>query len=166
MGIEVFLVELQGGIASYEEATEVVCKLPHIKPDPDGGWMPESTYYVFRDGAHTIEMELMSVPVKLMCRFTLCHPPSVDAVFVRFVRELATRLGMEVKIRENVCPEHERAFSANDFAEFSAIIPGYIAARRAEFVAQFGDKQLGASSTELFQEIILPQCEPWIKQPT
>ena len=159
MGMEVFLVELRGGKASPEEAKEALRKLPNVKPDPDGGWMSGSTYYVFRDGVHTIEMELMAAPVKLMCRFTLCHPPSVDAVFLRLVHELMTRLGMKVTIRKNVRPEHAHAFSLNDFAEFSAIIPGYIATCRADFVAQFGDKQLGASSRELFQEIILPQCK-------
>jgi hypothetical protein len=166
MGFEVFLVELHGTRANFDEAKEAIRKLAHVEPDPDGGFMPGATYYVFRDGAHTIEMELMAAPVRLSCRFTLCHPPSVDAVFLNLVRELMTRLGMQVTIRENVSPEHAHSFTVNTFAEFSEIVLHYIAARRAEWIADFGDKQKGASSKEQFEEFILPQCQPMIEQPT
>jgi hypothetical protein len=166
MGMEVFLVELHGGNARYEAANEIVRSVSNVKPDPDGGWFPGSTYYVFRDAKHTIEMELADAPVKLMCRFTLCHPPSVDTVFLTLVRELMERLGMEVKIREHIRPEHQHSFSVDEFAEFSTIVRGYMAICRAGWIATFGDRQLGASSKEQFEEIILPMCRPQIEQPT
>jgi hypothetical protein len=166
MGMEVFLIELHGGPSSYGEAKEIVHGMSNVYPDPEGGWFPGSTYYVFRDGTHTIEMELADAPVKLMCRFTLCHPPSVDAVFLTLVRELMLRLGMKVKILENIRPEHERFFSLQEFAEFSAIVRDPIATCRAGWIATFGDRQLGASSKEQFEEIILPVCKPQIEQPT
>jgi hypothetical protein len=166
MGFEVFLVELRGTRASYAEANKAVRKLSHVKPDPDGGFMPGATYYAFHDDAHTIEMELMDVPIRLSCRFTLCHPPSVDAVFLSLVRELMSQLGMKVTIRDDVRPEHAHAFSLNEFEEFSAIVLGYIAARRAEWIAAFGDKPMGVSTNEVHRRLILPQCQPRIEQPT
>ena len=127
MGFEVFLVELRGGTATYKEANEAVRKLSHVKPDADGGFMPGATYYVFRDGIHTIEMELMDVPVRLSCRFTFCHPPSVDAVFLSLVRQLMSQLGMEVTIRDDVRPEHgtlSRSISLKSSRRLSwAILP-------------------------------------------
>src|SRR5438128_1350182 len=133
MGFETFRVELHDGRSHYDEANGTLRKLSHVRPDADSLPLKGSTFYVFDDGEHTIEMELMDSPVRLSCRFTLCHPSSVDAVFLRLVRDLMSRLGMEVTIRDHVRPEHERAFSVDVFAEFSTIVLGGIADRRAEW---------------------------------
>jgi hypothetical protein len=166
MGFEAFRVELRGGSANYREADEVVRKLPHIKPDPDSVRVEGSTLYVMDDGRHAIEIELMDSPVRLSCRFTLCHPPSVDAVFLGLIRELMTRLGMEAKICDDVSPEHSRAFSIRELPELSAISADYIAARRAEWIAAFGDEPLAATTNEVHRHVILPRCQPGIEQPT
>jgi hypothetical protein len=166
MAFEAFRVELRGGSATYGEAQEAIRKLPHIKPDQHSLSMPGSTYYVIDDGQHTIELELMDSPVRLSCRFTLCHPPSVDAVFLDLVRAMAIRLGMTTTICDDVRPEHSHAFSRNEFAEFSAVTSGYIAARRAEWIAAFGDEPLAATTNEVYQRLVLPRCHPGIEQPT
>src|SRR5262245_20235911 len=132
MGFEAFRVELRGGMAQYEEVDEAVRKLPHIKPDQHSVPRQGSSFYLLDDGQHAIELELMDSPVRLSCRFTLCHPPSVDAAFLELIRELMSHLGMEVKICDDVLPEHSRSFSLKEFAEFSAVTSRYIAARRAE----------------------------------
>jgi hypothetical protein len=112
------------------------------------------------DGQHLLEVELLDAPVRLSCRFTLCHPPSVDAAFLGFVRELMVNLGMEAKICDDVRPEHAQAFSLDRYAEFSAVTSGYLAARRAEWITAFGTKQLAATTNEVYERIILPQCQP------
>jgi hypothetical protein len=166
VGFEAFRVELRGGRATYGEVDEAVRRLPHIEPDRHSVPTQGSTFYVMDEGQHAIELELMDSPVRLSCRFTLCHPPSVDAVFLGLVRELMIRLGMGAKICDDVRPEHSRAFSLNEFAEFSAITSRYIAARRAEWIAAFGDQPLAATTNEVYQRIILPRCQPGIEQPT
>lgn len=166
MGFEAFRVELRGGRAKYGEADEAVQKLPHTKPDQHSVPMQGSTFYVIDDGQHAIELELMDSPVRLSCRFTLCHPPSVDSVFLGLVRELMIRLGMEAKICDDVRPEHSRSFSLHEFAEFSAITSRSIAARRTEWIAAFGDDPMAARTNEVYQRIILPRCQPGIEQPT
>jgi hypothetical protein len=165
MGFEAFRVELRGGRAKYGVADEAVQKLPHIKPDQHSGPMEGSTFYILDDGQHVIEIELMDAPVRLSCRFTLCHPPSVDSVFLALLRELMIQLGMEAKIRDDVRPEHSRSFSLSEFAGFSAIISRYIAARRSEWIAAFGDEPMAAATSEVYQRVILPRCEPEIEQP-
>jgi hypothetical protein len=166
MGFEAFRVELRGGSTSYGEAEEAIRKLPHSKPDQDSVPMQGSAFYVIDDGQHAIELELMDSPVRLSCRFTLCHPPSVDTAFLGLVRELMIRLGMEAKIGADVRPEHSHPFSPNDFGEFAAIACRYIAARRTEWLAEFGDAPLAATTNEVYQRVILPRCQPGIEQPT
>lgn len=165
MGFDSFRVELRGGHASPREANEAVQQLPHAHSDSQSIPVPGSTYYLIEDGQHVLEVECLDSPVRLSCRFTLCHPPSVDSAFLGLLRDLMTRLGMEVKVRDDVRPEHSRPFSLDEFAEFSAVASRYIAARRAEWVAAFGDEPLAATTPEVFRRVILPRCQPAIAGP-
>src|SRR3954463_9065987 len=119
MGFESFRVELHGGSASYGDADTAVRELPHVRPDRHSVPLPGSTYYLFDDGRHVFELELKDSPVRLSCRFTLCHPPSVDAALLGLMRDLMARLGTEVTICDDVRPDHARPFSLPEFAEFS-----------------------------------------------
>jgi hypothetical protein len=166
MGFESFRVELCGGQADHAEADATVRRLPHVRLDPEAVLMPGSTCYLRDDGHHVIEVELRDAPVRLSCRFALCHPPSVDAVFLAFARDLMAKLGMEARICEEVRPEHAGAFALSEFTNFSAITARSIAVRRAEWVAAFGTALLAATTREAYRRIILPRCQPGIKQPT
>lgn len=166
MGFEAFRVELRGGQAQFSDVDEVVRTLPHLKPDPDSIPMKGSTFYVMDDGQHSIELEVMDSPVRLSCRFTLCHPPSVDLAFLDLVRELMSRLGTEVKICDDVHAAHSRSFPLVEFPDFMAVTRHYIAARRAEWIAAFGDHPMAATTNEIYQRIILPRCQTGIQQPT
>jgi hypothetical protein len=166
MGFEHFRIELCGGRAGYRGADEAVRKLPCVKPDSHSVPIQRSTFYVIADGRHAIELKLMDSPVRLSCRFTLCHPASVDSAFLSLVQGLLLRLGMEARICDDVRPEDSRSFSLAEFADFAAIASRYIAARRAERIAAFGDEPMAATTNEVYQRVILPRCEPGVKQPT
>jgi hypothetical protein len=165
MGFETFRVELRGGGKDYREANEVVQKLAHIRLDQDSSPMQGSTFYVFDDGRHAIELELKDAPVRLSCRFTLCHPPSVDSAFLNLLRELLRQLGMEATICDDVRPKEAHGFSVVQFEEFSAITCRLIATRRAEWIKAFGDERLAATTNEVYRRIILPRCQPGIEPP-
>ncbi len=165
MGFEAFRIELRGGKAKPSEAEAAIQKQPNIKPDQDSIAMKGSTFYVMDDGQHAIELELMDSPVRVSCRFTLCHPLSVDAAFLGLVRELMRQLGMEATICDDVRPEHSRSYALAEFADFAVVTSRYIAVRRAEWIAAFGDEPLAATTNAVFQRIILPQCQPGIEQP-
>lgn len=166
MGFEAFRVELGGGDAGYGQADEIVRKLPSVRPDRDSVPLRGSTFYVIDDGRHVIELELMDSPVRLSCRFTLCHPPSVDSAFLGLVRELMIRLGMKAKVCDDVRPEDSRPFPLQEFAEFAAVASRRIAARRAEWVTAFGDDPAAATMNEVYERIILPRCQSKVVQPT
>jgi len=160
MGFETFRVELRGGPATFAQADSTIRQLPHVQPDQDSIRSPGSAYYTVEDGAHVIEIEVADTPVKVSCRFTLCHPPTVDAAFLGLVQEVQGRLGMEAAICDDVRPEDARWYSAAQFSEFASAVSGYIAARRAEWTANFGATQLAAKTPEVYAKIILPKCVP------
>jgi hypothetical protein len=166
MGFEAFRVELRGRRAQYSDVDAAIQKLPSVKPDEPSIPMQGSTFYVVDDGQHILELELLDAPVRISCRFTLCHPPSVDAAFLTLVRELLLQLGMQVRICDDVRPEHARSFSLAEFAEFSSLTSCSIAARRTEWRAAFGDEALAVSTNDVYQRLILPRCQPGIEQPT
>jgi hypothetical protein len=165
MGFETFRVELRGGPATYREVNEAVQQLPHARPDQQSLPMKGSAYYLIEDGLHVLEVEVMDAPVKMSCRFTLCHPASVDLVFLGVLRGLMGRLGMEAKIRDAVHPAHSRSYSPPEFADFAAITRHYVAARRAEWIAAFGHEALAATTNEVYERVILPRCQPGVGQP-
>jgi hypothetical protein len=166
MGFESFRVELRGARASYREVDETLRGFPHIRLDRDAVLTPRSTCYRRDDGQHVFEIELLDEPVRLSCRFTLCHPASVDSGFLAFVHDLMVRFGMTAKICDDVRAEHAGSFSLKEFATFSAITERSIAVRRAEWIAAFGSAPLAATTNEVHQQLILPRCQPGIGQPT
>jgi hypothetical protein len=160
MGLESFRVELRGGQATYPEVEEAIRALPHVRPDPQAVLTPGSACYVVDDGRHVIEVELLGPPVRLSCRFTLCHPPSIDPAFLGFVRELMARLGMEARVCDDVPPEQAHPFSVACYEEFAALALRCIAARRAEWREAFGADQAAATTREAHERFILPHCQP------
>ena len=164
MGFESFQVVLSGGRASLAETDETIRKLPHMRLDPLSILVPGSICYCMETGQHVVELELTASPVTLSCRFTLCHPDSVDKTFLGLLRVLMAGLGMEAKICDDVRPEHEHSFPLTQFEEFSAATVGYITSRRKEWINAFGPARLAASTIECYQRIILPRCQPGVLQ--
>jgi hypothetical protein len=159
MGFEAFRVELRGGPSTYRDVDEAVRQLPNARPDQQSLPMKGSAYYLIRDRSHVFEVEVMDGPVRVSCRFTLCHPASVDGAFLGLVRELMSRLGMEATICDDVQPSHSRSYALAQFADFAATARHYIAARRAEWVAAFGDQPLAATTNEVYERVIMPRCQ-------
>jgi hypothetical protein len=158
MGFESFRVELRGGRKTYRGASEAIRDLDHLTIDPDSIRTSGSMFFLLNDGNHVVEIELMDSPVKLSCRFTLCHPPSIDSVFLGLVRQLMSQLGMEARICDDVPPEHARSFSVNEFDDFSAAATRCIASRRLEWISFFGTELTAATTSEAHARIILPHC--------
>jgi hypothetical protein len=164
MGFESIRVELRGGPATFSQVNEFVRQRPNVKPDTDGIRTPGSTFYTVEDGLHVIEVEVMASPITVSCRFTLCHPPSVDFAFLELVRELMAGLGMEAGICDDIGPEHSHWSSIAEFTEFADVLLHYVARRRAEWITNFGAAQFPAKTREVYERVILPRCEPVMGQ--
>jgi hypothetical protein len=166
MGFESFRVELRGGTASFARVDELVRLLPHAERDPSAIASRGSNVYTLEDGLHLIEVEVMGFPVKVSCRFTMCHPPSIDSAFLSLAGELMARLGMEVRLCDDLDPEDSQWFAIDRFPEFARLASRYLAVRRTEWHANFGPLQLPAKTHEVYERIILPRCEPIIRTRT
>jgi hypothetical protein len=163
MGFESFGVSLEGGRVTADEAIRVIDSLDGVSRED--GFTTGSTYFLARDGRHAIELELMHTPVWLSCRFTLCHPPSVDSAFLQCVKQLMEKLDMRVEIRDDVTPEHSQPYSLDRFNEFSKACLHYIAARRREWKLAFGNRELAATTAEAHQHIISAHYLSSVEQP-
>ena len=164
MGFESFRVELRGGQATHRDADEVVRQFPGARPDSGSLPTKGSTDYLIGDGRQVIEVEVMDDPVKVSCRFTLCHPTSVDVAFLGVLRELMARPGMGAMICDDVPPAHARPFTLAEFSDFAVIVRNHIDVRRAEWVAAFGTETLAATMNEVHERMILPRCQPVVEQ--
>jgi hypothetical protein len=67
-------------------------------------------------------------------------------------------------IRDDVIPEHAEPYPLERFDEFSTACVQYIAARRREWQAAFGDRQLAATTQGVHEEIILPLCQGHVEK--
>lgn len=162
MGFESFRVELRGGSRTHLEVNQTISEFEQVTRDRDAVATPESVFFILNDGKHVIEIESIDAPVKISCRFTLCHPPAMDAFFLGFMRHLMTILDMEARICDDVPKEDSRFFPIGDFSSFSAAATRCIASRRREWVSAFGPKQMAATTNEAHARMILPHCQPGI----
>jgi hypothetical protein len=165
MGVESFQVTLEGGHADRTELDAALRAIAGMRLDPLPAFTPASTNYLFDDGSHIVELQLDDTPVRVSCRFALCHPDTIDSAFIGLVRLLMDRSGMDATIRDDVRPEHERPFPPADFAEFAACLPEYIAVRRREWIAAFGPDRMAATTAECWQWVIHTHCRPTVVQP-
>ena len=106
----------------------------------------------------------MDNPVKISCRFTLSHPPTVDQVFLDILREWMSKLGMEARVCDSVPSEGKRSFSSKEFCDFAAIAMQSIAARRNEWIGAFGKEPMAGTTNEVFQRVVLPRCQTVVEQ--
>lgn len=160
MGFESFRVELRGGQATHAEADECVRRLPGATPDPDERPLFGSTFYRITDGLHVLEAEVVAVPPRISLRFTLCHPPSVDAALLAVMRELMGQLGMSAIHFEANLPEERRTYSQQELKEFADVVSHHAELMRVGWKVMFGEEQRSATTREAFEHFILPRCQP------
>jgi hypothetical protein len=160
MSFESFRIELRGGTASIAEADSVVREYPFTHRDTESIGSKTSGFYTVDDGSHIIEIEVANNPVKLSCRFTLCHPSSVDAAFLNLIRDLQSRLAMNAFVCDDIRTEYVHAFSPNEFPEFASVVRETIVKRRAEWVKNFGSMVMPANTPKVYEKFILPRCTP------
>ncbi len=159
MGFESFQVVLHGGTATPHQVLDTVRRLPHARPDPEAIPTHGSTYFTIEDGSHVLELEVVESPLRISCRFTLCHPPTVELALAGVVQELMTRLGMKVSLLD----DDLQWFSITQFAEFTELLHRSVSVARVEWIAQFGPMPCAARTREAFERYILPRCEPATK---
>jgi hypothetical protein len=165
MGFESFGVRLGREQANAQDAIKAIMNLDHAAADPDAELTPGSPCFLVNDGQHAIELEVMETSATISCRFTLCHPPTVDALFIALVKELMETLDMRVEICDEVEPGQPDEFTSATFDEFPSIVSSSITKRRAEWKAAFGNQTLGATTAQVHEKIIWPYYQTAVESP-
>jgi hypothetical protein len=124
--------------------------------------MSGSEYFLVDDGAHKIEIEVTEKWGRISCRFTLCHPPSIEVAFMNLVRNLVERLDMRVRI---CADESQRWYSTEDLADLAKDMTGFIAKERRAWIAQCGPTQLAATTAEAYEKIVIERSTPVLGLP-
>ncbi len=156
MGFESFNVRLLENQASFSEAVDAIMDIENAAREEDAEFTTTEKCFLIRGDDHAIELEVMGEPASISCRFTLCHPATIDDAFLAHMRDLMEKLDMRVKICDDVTPEHEHAYSLERFDDFASACRHYIAVRRREWQAMFGEETIAATTVEAHEHIIMP----------
>lgn len=156
MGFESFRVEIRPRHTTFAGADDAVRRLPSDRSDSTALATPGSSYHVVTDGAHVFEIEVAPTPLRVSCRFTLCHPPTVDAAFLGLIRVLARQLAPSEVAGDVPAAEPDGVESP----EFASALSARIAARRAEWDAAFGAVRFAATTGQAFERYVFPKCVP------
>lgn len=159
MGLESYLLRLHGNDCTSLQIAEYSQRRFGIVPDLEQAPLtPAYTHFVFRDGHHVIEYEFFqdgdSCEVSL--RFALCHPPSVDRVFVNQATELIKRFGLNATICEELPEDEPRIYTAADLTRFMANCAWSIARSRLYWQQMFDTEEIGLSVSDALQKFFHP----------
>jgi hypothetical protein len=150
MGVESYLLRLTGqkdvqAVGHY--LTSVLGARPDSTQSPPSG---SDQHFVIRDGRHVIECELARRGAfgQLSVRFAICHPTSVDDVFVNIIIYLIVQLQMTATICEMLPAGAPSQYGATEITEFAANCRWSIGHARNEWHKAFGSEEAGISVSD------------------
>lgn len=158
MGAEDFQVGLMSDALDIEHATAYLETFDDISVIRK---KTEELFFEYRKGGHVIEVELsrpkLRIATRISCRFSLCHPDSVDEVFADFVVDLAQGLSLPIEILEDVPAGEPYRFLPADLNGFRDALKKSIATKRDYWIKDFGDVKASLTCREAVQRFILKQ---------
>ncbi len=160
MGFESFLVRLSGGNASFSQIETTLQQLEHVVPQDQSLSQEGESHYRFDDGNHIIEIEILDRPSSISCRFTLCHPKSIDRCFLNLVKVLIQRLSLQAEMCDAHDPNRSHIYGPDEFGEFEQATLRCIDCERRLWISMMGPDTAAATTAQAFERFILPRCEP------
>ena len=148
MGQECYLLRLHGKRSDAPEVAEYIQQRFGATPDPTQPPLSAAySHFVFRDGLHVIEYEFYqaSDSCGVSMRFALCHPPSVDPIFLAQACDLVSHFGLDATICEELPAGAPRVYAAADLDRFAANGAWSIAQSRGYWRQMFGPDEAGLS---------------------
>lgn len=165
MGLESFRAELTDTKLPASEVVKSLLEIEGAAWDEQGTILPHQKCFLVRRQNSVVELEISEYPVVLSCRITVCHPPSADDVFIQLLSEMAARFSMKtVTCIDGLTPDS--ASIINNLGELDNTVRQAIARKRAVWKRQFGEVESAYTEAEVYQHIIIPQCNPQVKTTT
>jgi hypothetical protein len=157
MGVEDFRVRLSGALDKSISVIDHLLRIPGMRRDEELQSI-DGCYLMFRDDGHLIELEVDETEIS--CRFALCHAPTVDSIFARLLRQIATPLRWKISILDHLPPDVPWDFYPPAYEGLEGALSIAIASRRDEWKRLFGSVEAGVSTSEAIDRFILPLCDP------
>ena len=148
MGVESYLVRLRGEHRKASRVAEYARVSFGITSDFEQSPLSSAySHFVFRDGTHVIEYEFFQdgSGYEVSLRFALCHPVSVDGVFLAQAANLMTQFDLVATICEELPAGVRVVYSANELDEFVAKCAWSITRSRGYWRKMFGTEVAGVS---------------------
>jgi hypothetical protein len=118
---------------------------------------------VFRDGKHVVEFEVLSArgraPARVSMRFTLCHPDSVDRVFLEIATNLMTRQSLSASICEDLPDGTPRDYSQHEIGAFRVWCLWSIDHARRQWQRQFGPERIAVSTAAAWKHFLFDRFQ-------
>jgi hypothetical protein len=160
MGVESFLVRFGSRQPDLQAVVTYAQHSLGIVPDPQQHAMNSAySYYVFRDGLHVIEFEFWQQreSYDISMRFALCHPPSVDRVFLDHAVALTRQFDLTAIIGGEL-PEGEPAeYNTDNLERFAANCSWSIGREREYWQRQFGPEEMGLSVVDALRHFFFKE---------
>ena len=149
---------------SVKELCEYIQKCSNVSPVLLNTQMAPSEYnFIYSDTKHVIELQVTDytsgIP-QLSCRFSLCHPHSIDKKFIEFTKSIANDLNLKIRIQESCqIKGDDEVFCPPKYDGYEKILQEIIKVKRKYWVADFGDETAIISCQEAIKKYILPKCK-------
>ena len=138
MGVEDYRFRLTT-TERLDTVSAVLNGIPGVRPDPGAAQVATDAYFMYESDFHLIELEARQDAnrVTLSLRFSLCHPPSVDDVYVELILRLSELLNASFAFPDDINAS-ERDFTHALRKPLASALATTIAAERAQWQAMFG----------------------------
>lgn len=163
MGVESFLVTIRGPREEYLAVALFAESEFRLTPEPPPSYgSGDCLYYSFGDGRHVIEWEFAPYPGEYLIsvRFALCHPPTVDSVFIDLICRILQRFNATATVCEPMPDGTVRSHRADTLAQFAQDCLCGIQICRRDWQAMFGTRTASLSHKDAMLRFVLPQCVP------
>jgi hypothetical protein len=119
-------------------------------------------HFMCEDDLHIIELEISDETGlgRIGIRFALCQVDSADTAYRQLVIRLARELGALVVINDEVEPGDLWEFSPNNLDEIADVLDRAIRAKRALWIADFGDERAKVTCADAVERFIARRQSP------
>ncbi len=162
MGAEDFQAILLSDNVQYDKVVETLRCIPNVDIDNESKRLADENYFVIDDGIHIIELEVSSRGkrkgyIKISCRFALCLPRSIDAVFYRLLRKIGKKFEMLIEVLDEVPVGCLDKFNPPDYVGMDHVLKKAIGLKRMYWVQDFGPETASLRTSEALKKFVTNQ---------
>ena len=113
-------------------------------------------YSQYRKKSHIIEIKVEEsfIASQISCRFALCHPISIDEIFIDFIKKMAQSFSLdtEIEIVDEVPNNLPEKFIASKMDGFEKAVKKAISVKRKYWISDFGAEQATLTTSEALEK--------------